>query len=77
MYDEPVISVRTIDGNINELSIAVDLHQRFALSPCLFSLVMDELISHIHNFIPWWMVYINDLNLVDETNIGVNHMLKL
>ena len=42
MYNNVVISVRTSDGDTNDFSIRIGLHQGSALSPYLFALVMDE-----------------------------------
>jgi len=43
MYDEAIAIVRTTGRETSEFSITVELHQGLALSPYLFSLVMDEL----------------------------------
>jgi hypothetical protein len=42
MYDNVMTSVRTSDGDTNDFSINIGLHQRSALSPYLFALVMNE-----------------------------------
>ena len=42
MYNNVVTSVRTSDGDTNDFSIRIGLHQGSALSPYLFALVMDE-----------------------------------
>jgi hypothetical protein len=42
MYDNVVTSVRTSDGDTNDFSINIELHQGSALSTYLFALVMDE-----------------------------------
>jgi hypothetical protein len=47
MYDNIVISVRTSDGDINDFSINIELHQRSTLSPYLFVLVMYEVTRDI------------------------------
>jgi hypothetical protein len=47
MYDNIVISVRTSDGDTNDLPINIGLHQGSALSPYLFALVMDEVTRDI------------------------------
>jgi hypothetical protein len=41
MYDNIVTSVRISDGDTNDLLINIGLHQGSALSPYLFTLVMD------------------------------------
>jgi hypothetical protein len=47
MYDNVVTSVRTSDGDTNDFSINIALHQGSALSPYLFTLVMDEVTKDI------------------------------
>jgi hypothetical protein len=42
MYDNVMTNVRTSDGDTNDFSINIGLHQRSALSPYLFALVMNE-----------------------------------
>jgi hypothetical protein len=47
MYDNVVTSVRTSDGDTNDFSINIGLHQGSALSPYLFVLVMNEVTRDI------------------------------
>jgi hypothetical protein len=47
MYDNIVSSVQTSDGDTNDFLINIGLHQRSALSPYLFALVMDEVTRDI------------------------------
>ena len=53
------------------------LHQGSALSPYLFALVMDEVTRDIQGDIPWYMLFADDVVLVDESRTGVNQKLKL
>jgi hypothetical protein len=52
MYNNAVTSVRTSDRGTNDFSINIGLHQRSALSPYLFALVMDEVTRDIQGGIP-------------------------
>jgi hypothetical protein len=52
MYDNIVTSVRTSDGDTNDIPINIGLYQRSALSPYLFALVMDEVTRDIQGGIP-------------------------
>jgi hypothetical protein len=52
MYDNVVTSVRTSDGDTNNFSINIGLHQGLALSLYLFALVMDEVTRDIQGGIP-------------------------
>ena len=53
------------------------MHQGLALSPYLFSLVMDELTRRIQEEVPWYMLFADDVVLIDETREGVNAKLEL
>ena len=52
MYKDVVTSVRTNDRDTDEFSINIELHQGSALSPYLFTLVMDEITRDLHGDIP-------------------------
>uniref|UniRef100_A0A8I6YFU2 Reverse transcriptase domain-containing protein n=1 Tax=Hordeum vulgare subsp. vulgare TaxID=112509 RepID=A0A8I6YFU2_HORVV len=77
MYDNVVASVRTSDGDTDDFSIRIGLHQGSALSPYLFDLVMDEVTRDIQGDIPWCILFADDVVLVDDSRTGVNRMLDL
>jgi hypothetical protein len=77
MYDNVVTSVRTSDEDTNDFSINIGLHQGSPLSPYLFALVMDEVTRDIQGGIPWCMLFVNDVILVDESRTRVDQKLKL
>jgi hypothetical protein len=77
MYDNVVTSVRTSDGDTNDFSINIGLHQGSALSPYLFALVMDDVTRDIQCGIPWCMLFADDVILVDESRRGVDQNLEL
>ncbi|KAK9126210.1 hypothetical protein Scep_015056 [Stephania cephalantha] len=77
MYDGVVTSIKTFGGATKEFPITIGLHQGSALSPYLFTLVIDELTRHIQEDIPWCMLFADDIVLVDETKDGVNRKLEL
>jgi hypothetical protein len=72
MYDNVVTSILTSDEDTNDFSINIGLHQRSALSPYLFALVMDEVTRDIQGGIPWCMLFVDDVILVDESRTGVD-----
>jgi hypothetical protein len=76
MYNNIVKSVQTSDRDTNDFSINIGLHQGSALSPYLFSLVMDEVTRDIQAIIPWCMLFANDVVLVDESRTGVDQKLE-
>ena len=77
MYVRVVTNVRTCGGITSDFSTAIGLHQGSALSPFLFTIVMDELTRAIQDEISWCMLFADDIVLVDETRVGVNAKLEL
>jgi hypothetical protein len=77
MYDNIVTSVRTSDGDTNDFPINIGLHQGSALSPYLFVLVMDEVTRDRQSDIPWCMLFVDDVILVDESRTEVDQKLEL
>ena len=77
MYNNVVTSVRTNDDNTDYFLIKIGLHQGSTLSPYLFALVMDEVTRNIQGDIPWCMLFVDDVVLVDESRAGVNRKLEL
>ena len=76
MYEEGQTSVRTLRGVSNDFAISMGLHQGSAVSPFLFTLVLDELIRRIQDEVPWCILFADDVVLIDETRQGVNDKLK-
>jgi hypothetical protein len=71
MYDNIMTNVQISDGDTNDFSINIGLHERSALSPYLFTLVMDEVTKDIQGGIPWCMLFTDDVVLVDESRMGL------
>jgi hypothetical protein len=76
VYDNVVTSVQTSDRDTNDFPINIGLHQGSALSPYLFSLVMDEVTRDIQSGISWCMLFADDVVLVDESRTGVDQKLE-
>jgi hypothetical protein len=77
MYDNIVTSVWTSDGDTNDFLIIIGLPQGSALSPYLFILVMDEVTRDTQGGIPWCMLFVDDVVLVDKSKTGVDQKLEL
>ena len=77
MYEGAITTIRCPVGDTREFPITVGLHQGSALSPYLFTLVMDEVTRHIQEDIPWCMLFADDIVLIDETARGVNAKLEI
>ncbi|GMQ10051.1 hypothetical protein CsSME_00053205 [Camellia sinensis var. sinensis] len=67
MYEGVVTTIRSSAGQTFEFSIAVGLRQGSAVSSYLFVLVMDKLPRNIQDDVPWYMLFVDDNLLVDET----------
>jgi Reverse transcriptase (RNA-dependent DNA polymerase) len=77
MYTNIVTCVRACDDESDAFSIKIGLHQWSALSPYIFTLVMDEITKDIQGDIPWCMLFADVVVLIDEDIIGVDHKLEL
>jgi hypothetical protein len=67
-----VTCIRAYDGESDIFPIKIRLHQESALSPYIFTLVMNEITKDIQEDIPWCMLFADDVVLIDESRIGVN-----
>jgi len=76
MYEGDRASVRTLGGVTNDFYVGMGLHQSSTLSPFLFTLIIDELTKGIQDELPWCMLFMDDIVLVDETREGVNGKLE-
>ena len=76
MYEGGRTCVRTAGGVCNDFAVSMGLHQGSALSPFLFTLVLDELTRGIQGEEPWCMLFADDIVLIDVTRQGVNDRLE-
>ena len=76
MWEGGRTNVRTPGGVTNDFYVGMGLHQSFALNPFLFTLVMDALTKGIQDELPWYMLFTDDVVLIDETAEGVNSKLE-
>ena len=56
--------------------MTIGSHLGSALSPYLFALIIDELIAHNQEEVPWCMLFADDIVLVDESRDSVNAKLE-
>ena len=76
MYDGVRTRVRTLVRDTDDFPIDIGLHQGSAVSPFLFTIVMDELTRGIQDKIPWFMLFADDIVVIDEITEGVNTKLE-
>jgi len=77
MYDGAVTRVRACESETSDFPLKIGLHQGSALSPYIFTLVMDEVTREIQGEIPWCMLFADDVVLIDESRVGVDRQLEL
>ena len=76
MYEGVATNVRIYGRLTDEFPITIGVHQGSDLSPFLFSIVMDEITKGNQDELPWCMLFLDDIVLVDETKEGVNTKLE-
>jgi len=81
VVEDIFVELRTIVKGMCELTkdfrIRVGVHQGTALSPCLFSVVMDENTMELQVKIPLCMMFDDDIVLVGEIRKKVNQKLDV
>jgi hypothetical protein len=63
---------KVCDGESDIFLIKIELHQGLALSPYIFTSVIDEITNDIRGDIPWNMLFVKDMLLIDESMIEVD-----
>ncbi|KAL4149333.1 hypothetical protein QTP88_003299 [Uroleucon formosanum] len=63
-------------GVTEDFKVGVGVHEASALSPYLFSVVMDELTKEIQGEVPWCMMFADDIGLIEENVEDVNNRLN-
>nr|GEW54657.1 hypothetical protein [Tanacetum cinerariifolium] len=76
MYEGVKTRVRTTMGNTDFFPVEVGFHQGLAISPYLFTLILDELSRGIQEDIPWCMIFADDIVLIAELAKGLNDRLE-
>jgi Reverse transcriptase (RNA-dependent DNA polymerase) len=77
MYTNIVTCVSACDSVSDTFPIKIRLHQRSALSPYIFTLVMDENTKDIQGDILWFKLFPDDVVLIYESKIEINQKLEL
>nr|XP_043620167.1 uncharacterized protein LOC122592015 [Erigeron canadensis] len=76
MYDRARTGVRTPVGNTELFSVDMGIHQGSALSPYLFTLILDELSRGLQEELPWCMIFADDIALIARSTEEVNQRLE-
>ena len=67
MYEGAQTVVRTTEGDSKAFNVKVGLHQRSALSPLLFVIVMEMISRELRTGLPLELLYADDLILMAES----------
>ena len=76
MYDDSTTAVRCAVGVTEGFEVKVGLHQRSALSPCLFAMMMDRMTDEIREEAPWTMMFADDIVICSESKEHVEEKLE-
>ncbi|KAK3570507.1 hypothetical protein QTP86_020082 [Hemibagrus guttatus] len=76
MYERSRTVVRCAVGQTEEFNVEVGLHQRSALSPFLFAIVMDQLSEEVRQESPWTMMFVDDIVICSESREQVEENLE-
>nr|XP_043639362.1 uncharacterized protein LOC122610435 [Erigeron canadensis] len=76
MYDRERTGVRTPVGNTELFSVDMDLHQGSALSPYLFTLILDELSRGLEEELRWCVIFADDIALIARSTEELNQRLE-
>ncbi|KAK3560369.1 hypothetical protein QTP86_006453 [Hemibagrus guttatus] len=76
MYERSRTVVRCAVGQTEEFKVEVGLHQRSALSPFLFAIVMDQLSEEVRQESPWTMMFADDIVICSESREQVEENLE-
>jgi len=76
MYEGVKISVRTSRCDMEDIPIDIRPRQGSTLSSFLSAIVMDELIKRIQDEVSRYMLFVNDIILINKTRDGHNSKLE-
>lgn len=61
--------LKIVEGDSKHFSVEIRLHQRLSLGPFLFVMVMDKLAWSIQDEVFWYMLFVNDIVLMDDRHM--------
>ena len=76
MCEESEIVVRCAKGTTKNFKVKIGLHQRSALSPFLFTVIMDRLTDKVRREPLWTMLFADDIVICEETRKEVERRLE-
>ena len=76
MYEETETVMRCAVGTTESFKVKVGLHQRSALSPFLFAVIIDRLTAEVRREPPWTMLFADNIVICEETREEVERRLE-
>ena len=76
MYRNCVTAVRSAVGTTEGFTVEVGLHQGSALSPFLFTVIMDRLTDEVRREPPWKMLFADNIVICEEAREEVERRLE-
>ena len=76
MYEGSETEMRYAVGAAKNFKIKVGLHQRSALSPFLFAVIMVRIMDEVRREPPWIMLFTDDIMICEETKEEVERRLQ-
>ena len=77
MYDGATKTVGSAAGLTGEFKVGVGLHQRSALSPFLFVIIMDKLTENMRKDAPWDVLFADDIMLSRQNHTELEDYLEI
>jgi hypothetical protein len=72
MHTNIMTSIRACNDESNLFFIKIRLRQESTLNSYIFTLMMDEIKNDIQRDIFWYILFVDDIVLIDEDMIGVD-----
>ena len=76
MYARTETVVRCAVGTVKSFKVKVGLHQKSALSPFLFAVIMGGITDEIRREPPWTMLFVDDILICQETREEVERRMN-
>ena len=76
MYEGSETMVRCAVRTTKSFKVKVGLHQESALSPFLFTVIMDRLTDEVRREPPWTMLFADDIVICEEIREEVEQRLE-
>ena len=76
VYEESEVVVKCAVGTIESFKVKVGLHQGSALSPFLFTVIIDRLTVEVRREPPWTMLFADNIVIYEETRKEMEQRLE-